>query len=109
MKNPSSSHRVEFAALMAVVALSACSPNRSTESMQESTPVTAQVEKIAARVAVITPAPSPTPAESTADFDKDGIPDKKDNCPATANSKQKNKDGDLRGDACENDVAGDEI
>ncbi len=94
---------------MAVVALSACSPNRSTESMQESTPVTAQVEKIAARVAVITPAPSPTPAESTADFDKDGIPDKKDNCPATANSKQKNKDGDLRGDACENDVDGDEI
>jgi hypothetical protein len=41
------------------------------------------------------------------DGDKDGVPDAKDNCPAVANAKQANKDGDKLGDACDDDADGD--
>lgn len=36
------------------------------------------------------------------DFDKDGLPDPKDNCPFVDNPDQKDTDGDGSGDACDN-------
>ncbi|HAN30454.1 MAG TPA: hypothetical protein DCQ06_02550 [Myxococcales bacterium] len=41
------------------------------------------------------------------DEDKDGVEDAKDNCPKVANPKQQNQDGDLEGDACDDDLDGD--
>lgn len=43
------------------------------------------------------------------DIDKDGISGRRDNCPAVANSDQRDYDGDGRGDACDRDRDGDGI
>ena len=39
--------------------------------------------------------------EAALDFDSDGIPDFRDNCPITANPNQSDVDGDGLGDACD--------
>jgi hypothetical protein len=44
-----------------------------------------------------------------ADADGDGVPDGSDNCPATGNPFQQDLDGDLLGDACDDDDDGDSI
>ncbi|MCU0658151.1 MAG: thrombospondin type 3 repeat-containing protein [Polyangiaceae bacterium] len=44
-----------------------------------------------------------------ADGDGDGVPDNKDNCPATKNADQKDLDGDGKGNACDPDDDGDGI
>jgi aminopeptidase N len=41
------------------------------------------------------------------DADSDGVPDRNDNCPATANPTQADFDGDSLGDACDGDDDGD--
>lgn len=43
------------------------------------------------------------------DHDSDGLPDGSDNCPRTANPDQIDTDGDLYGDACDDDDDGDSI
>ncbi|SMF02143.1 thrombospondin type 3 repeat-containing protein [Pseudobacteriovorax antillogorgiicola] len=42
-----------------------------------------------------------------ADSDRDGVKDYRDNCVDIANPEQENLDGDLIGDACDNDIDGD--
>lgn len=44
---------------------------------------------------------------TTSDRDKDGIPDRRDNCPAKANKNQADLDRDKKGDACDTDIDGD--
>jgi hypothetical protein len=46
---------------------------------------------------------------SPADFDLDGIPDARDNCPEVSNSNQLDMDRDGTGDACDDDVDGDGV
>jgi uncharacterized protein (DUF1800 family) len=41
--------------------------------------------------------------DTLVDSDGDSIPDAEDNCPAVANTDQKNTDGDAEGDACDSD------
>jgi hypothetical protein len=43
------------------------------------------------------------------DQDGDGVPDRNDNCPSTANGPQSNFDGDALGDACDPDDDNDQI
>ncbi len=45
--------------------------------------------------------PLRAPAPAPPDADGDGVPDARDNCPATANTSQADTDGDAIGDACE--------
>ncbi|RME44164.1 MAG: hypothetical protein D6795_18350, partial [Deltaproteobacteria bacterium] len=40
--------------------------------------------------------------EASADGDRDGVPNGRDNCPAIANADQSDRDGDGRGDRCDN-------
>ena len=42
-------------------------------------------------------------ADPSCDYDRDGVPDKTDNCDFTANPGQENADGDSFGDACDGD------
>lgn len=51
----------------------------------------------------------PVEPPKPADVDKDGVPDKTDNCVSVANPNQANKDGDAHGDACDGDADGDGI
>ncbi len=51
---------------------------------------------------------TPNPNYREEDTDKDGIPNKKDNCPALANPDQKDVDNNRKGDVCE-DRDGDRI
>ena len=44
-----------------------------------------------------------------ADQDGDGVENSKDNCPAVANSDQKDTDGDGKGDGCDEDMDGDGV
>lgn len=44
-----------------------------------------------------------------ADGDGDGVPDSSDNCPAAANTDQRNSDGDAQGDACDPDEDNDGV
>jgi len=43
------------------------------------------------------------------DSDGDGIADEQDNCPQLANPQQEDTDGNQIGNACDNDIDGDEI
>ena len=48
-------------------------------------------------------------SESSIDSDGDGVEDRLDNCPLSANADQANNDGDALGDACDSDDDGDGI
>ncbi|MDY6993811.1 MAG: thrombospondin type 3 repeat-containing protein [Pseudomonadota bacterium] len=51
----------------------------------------------------------PVITQPVVDGDGDGIADKHDNCPQVANPKQEDTDGNQIGNACDNDIDGDEI
>ncbi|MCA1819335.1 MAG: thrombospondin type 3 repeat-containing protein, partial [Halobacteriales archaeon] len=46
---------------------------------------------------------------TTHDRDADGVPDAADDCPGMPNRSQLDRDGDMRGDACDEDMDGDGV